>query len=165
MLKQEPARVEPAVRGSARGEALLGEPGERPASVRAGVRKWLLMAAGVGAVVLGTVGIVVPLLPTTPFLLLAAACFVRSSDRLYRWLLGHRWLGPYVRNYREHHAISGPLKAVTLILLWASLGYAVVGLVESPLVRGVLVLIGVSVTVHVLRLQTLPRGLRQPDRS
>ena len=66
----------------------------------------VLVVVGVAAVVVGAVGVVVPLLPTTPFLLLAAACFMRSSDRLYRWLTRNRLLGDYIRNYREHRAMT-----------------------------------------------------------
>ena len=68
-----------------------------------------LILCGCLAVVLGILGIFLPLLPTTPFLLLAAACFFRSSPRLYNWLISHKRMGPYIRNFREHRAI--PLKA------------------------------------------------------
>ena len=62
------------------------------------------IAAGLASVVAGAIGIVIPLLPTTPFLLLAAVCFVRSSDRLHRWLTTNRVFGSYLRNYREHRS-------------------------------------------------------------
>jgi len=62
--------------------------------------KWLLMSLGVLAMVVGLIGVVVPLLPTTPFLLLAAACFVRSSDTLYDRLTTNRLLGGFIRDYR-----------------------------------------------------------------
>src|SRR5512137_972615 len=80
--------------------------------------RWFLIISGLIAVGVGTVGIFVPLLPTTPFYLLAAACFFRSSDRLYNWLIGNRWCGPYIRNYREHRAIPRHAKIIALILLW-----------------------------------------------
>ena len=71
--------------------------------------KFFLAALGCLSFVLGVVGIFVPLLPTTPFLLLSAALWVRSSPRLYDWLLAHPCLGRYVRNFRENRAI--PLRA------------------------------------------------------
>ena len=83
-----------------------------------------MLVAGVISVGVGIVGIVVPLLPTTPFLLIAAACFVRSSEKLHRWLTGHRWLGPYIRNYQEHRAITNRTRVVALLLLWGTLGYS-----------------------------------------
>ena len=113
------------------------------------------MSAGVISVALGTVGIIVPLLPTTPFLLLAAACFVRSSDKLYLWLTNHRLFGSYIRNYREHRAVTWQTKVFTLLLLWAAIGYSGIAVVNSWLVRAVLLVIAVAVTVHVLSLGTI----------
>ena len=84
-------------------------------------RKWILVTIGTIAIGLGVIGIFVPLLPTTPFLLLAAACFARSSESLYTWLVGYKWFGDYIRHYHEHthndehthpHAANGK-KSVT----------------------------------------------------
>ena len=119
------------------------------------LHKKLLISAGVLSVVLATVGILLPLLPTTPFLLLAAACFIRSSDRLYRWLISHRWLGPYIKNYREHKAVTKWTKVMTLLLLWGTLGYAAIWVTSALAIRVLLLLVGVGVTVHVLSLKTL----------
>jgi len=118
------------------------------------MRKWLLVAIGVLSVGLATAGIFLPVLPTTPFLLLAAACFVRSSDRFYRWLINHRVFGAYIRNYREHRAITLQAKIVTLTLLWATIGYSAFVVIDSLPVRIVLLLIAVGVTAHVLCLRT-----------
>jgi len=118
-------------------------------------RKVLLATAGVISVALGTVGIVVPLLPTTPFFLLAAACFVRSSDGLYQWLINHRLFGSYIRNYREHRAVTWQTKLATLALLWVAIGYSGFVIVDSWIVRSILLVIAIAVTVHVLSLNTL----------
>ena len=123
------------------------------------LRKWLLISAGVLSVVLATVGVFLPLLPTTPFLLLAAACFMRSSDRLYGWLTTHKWFGPYIRNYREHKAITRRTKVVVLLLLWGTLGYTTLGVINALAVRALLLVIGVGVTVHVLSLKTLTQEM------
>jgi uncharacterized membrane protein YbaN (DUF454 family) len=104
---------------------------------------------------LGAAGAFLPVLPTTPFLLLAAACFVRGSDRLYRWLISHRWFGAYIRNYREHRAITVQSKVVTLALLWATIGYTTIVVARSWALRAVLLAIAVGVTIHVLSLRTL----------
>ena len=72
-----------------------------------------------------------PLLPTTPFLLLAAALWVRSSPRLYVWLLSHRRLGPYIRNFRENRAIPLRAKILSVTLLWATLLYCIFFVVEE----------------------------------
>ena len=116
--------------------------------------RWLLIGVGSLSVALGTVGIFVPLLPTTPFLLLAAACFVRSSPRLYRWLITHRWFGTYIRNYREHRVIPLRFKVLALTLLWLSIGYAVLAVAEALWLRLLLAGIAVAVTVHVALLRT-----------
>ena len=116
------------------------------------LRKWLLIAAGFIALGLGTIGVFVPLLPTTPFLLLAAASFFRSSDRLYTWLIQHKWFGATIRHYREHRAITLRAKVVTLLLLWSMIGYTALGIVSTWWVRALLGVIAVGVTIHILHL-------------
>ena len=119
------------------------------------IQRWLLIIIGLIAVGVGTIGIFVPLLPTTPFYLLAAACFFRSSDRLYRWLIGNKWCGPYIRNYREHRAIPRHAKIVALILLWGTIGHAVLALLDQLWLRILLVTIAAGVTIYLLSLKTL----------
>lgn len=131
------------------------------------LRRWLLVSVGVLSVCLGALGILVPLLPTTPFLLLAAACFIRTSDRLYQWLITQPVLGPYVRNYREHRAVAWQAKVLTLLLLWAVIGYSALGVIGSHVLRIVLLLIALAVTAHVLSLKTLTREMlsKGPSRN
>ena len=83
--------------------------------------RYLLMVLGSVALALGVAGIFLPLLPTTPFLLLAAALYFRSSPQLYEWLLSHKYLGPYIRNFRENKAIPLRVKIVSVTLVWATL--------------------------------------------
>ena len=118
-------------------------------------RKWSLAAIGIISVGLAAIGVFVPLLPTTPFLLLAAACFIRSSGRLYNWLVTHRWFGPHIRNYREHKAVALKVKVSTLGLLWGTIGYAAFGALDSWPPRILLLLVAGCVTAHVLSLKTL----------
>ena len=123
---------------------------------RGGLRRGLLVAAGLVCFGLGVVGIVVPILPTTPFLLLAAACFLRSSDRLHRWLLGNRVFGEYIRRYRNGEGLRLAAKATTLVLLWATLAFSALAAVPARLwwVRLILLAVGAGVTVHILRIRT-----------
>lgn len=123
--------------------------------VKSGIVKRLLIIIGILFVVLGILGIFLPLLPTTPLLLLAASCFIRSSERLYNWLLKNKWLGPYIKNYREHKAVSKRTKIVTLLLLWLTLSYSAIEVVSNLYVRIFLLIIGIGVTIHVLSLKTL----------
>lgn len=125
--------------------------------------RWLLLTAGTAAVVVGTIGIVVPLLPTTPFLLLAAACFIRSSERLYAWLIRHPWFGSYIRNYREHRGMTRRAKVIALGLLWGVIGYSAVMVAASWWLRLLLVLVAVGVTLHLWYLRTLAPDLPGPE--
>ncbi len=125
------------------------------------LRKGFYTVCGVLFVGLATLGIVLPLLPTTPFLLLAAACFIRSSDKRYQWLITHKWFGSYIRNYREHRALTRRAKVVTVVLLWVTLGFTIFGLLTNLLLQIALILIGTGVTVHILRYNTLPRDILQ----
>jgi hypothetical protein len=122
--------------------------------------RWLLAGAGVLSVALGIAGIFLPLLPTTPFLLLAATCFLHSSERLHHWLLHHKWFGPYIRNYRKHKALPTSAKSWTLFLLWATMLYAILFILDSLVLQILLLSIAVGVTVHVLKLKTLTEEMR-----
>lgn len=119
-----------------------------------GPRRWVLICLGFLFVGLGTVGMFVPILPTTPFLLLAAFFFARSSERFYHWLMNHKLFGPYLRNYREHKAMTLRAKIITLSVMWLAIGYVVLFTDQSLLVDFILVLIAVGVTVHIVRLRT-----------
>jgi len=117
----------------------------------------VLICAGLVCVGLGVAGIFVPLLPTTPFLLLAAACFIRSSDRFYEWLMNNRWVGAYLRNYIEHRATTMSTKVVCIATLWCFLGLAGIFFTDSTLVRVLLLVVAVGVTAHLLSLKTVRR--------
>jgi len=115
----------------------------------------LLIVAGTALVALGVIGVLVPVLPTTPFLQLAAACYARSSPRFHDWLLNHRLLGRYIRHYREGRGLPWPSKALTLALLWASLLYAGVCVVDALWARLAFLVIAGGVTWHLLSIPTL----------
>ena len=117
------------------------------------VPRWILVLVGVLSVGLATAGIVVPLLPTTPCLLLAAACFVRSSDRLHRWLLGHRVYGPIIRGYREHRALPASSKVTILVFTWAAILTSILVLVHPA--RFVLLAPAIGATWMMIRMPTL----------
>ena len=97
------------------------------------MKKFFLIFAGFLFTALGVIGIFLPLLPTTPFLLLAAAAFFRSSEKYYRWLLDNKYLGKYIKNYREKRGIPSRAKITALILLWISIGYSAFFAVAIPI--------------------------------
>lgn len=132
-----------------------GPMGSNPASRRL---RLLLTTAGLICVGLGAVGAFVPLLPTTPFLLLAAACFARSSDRFYRWLMTNKFMGTYIRNYTEHRATTMATKVGSTAMLWCCLAFAAAFFTESPAVRSLLLVVALGVTVHLASLKTIRHG-------
>ncbi|MBM3157382.1 MAG: DUF454 domain-containing protein [Chloroflexi bacterium] len=103
----------------------------------------------------GTVGIFLPLLPATPFFLLAAACYARSSKRFYDWLLYNRIFGSYIRNYREGKGIALRVKVITLALLWGTIIYSAFFVVDALYWQIILLVIAVGVTTHILKTRTL----------
>lgn len=125
----------------------------------------LLLAAGCAALALGAVGIFVPVLPTTPFLLLASLCFLNSSQRLHDWLMNHKYLGPPLRNYLQHRAISRADRWRALIFLWLSMGISI-ALLDHLHIRLALACVGLAVSVHLFLLKTRPRNsTSSPDAS
>jgi hypothetical protein len=118
----------------------------------------LLVAVGTLSVALGVVGIFVPLLPTTPFLLLAAYCYARSSERFYHRLMTNRWLGAYIRDYREGRGIPRRTKVVTVALLWLTMGHAILFVVPAWWVDLLLFALAASVTVFLLTRRTRSDG-------
>jgi hypothetical protein len=127
------------------------------------IKRIALIACGTLCVALGVLGIFLPLLPTTPFLLLAAVCYARSSRRFYHWLLTNRWCGAYIRHYREGRGIPRRQKVLTLLLLWLTIGSTAGFAVSLWWVRGILVGIAVGVTIHLLRIKTITsKSLNSP---
>ncbi|AJJ09536.1 hypothetical protein CH64_3612 [Yersinia rohdei] len=116
--------------------------------------RWLLIVLGWLAVVLATLGVVLPLLPTTPFLLLAAWCFARSSPRFHHWLLYRSWFGSYIRTWQQHRALPPGAKwkaiAVTLLTFAISLW-----LVKIWWVRGILLVILTLLLIFMLRMPVI----------
>jgi len=109
-----------------------------------------LAALGVFFVALGALGAVLPVLPTTPFLLLAAWCFARSSDRLHDWLHANRLFGQYLRRYRSGEGIPLRAKAFSVALLWLTIGSSIAwALPERPWLTALLTAIGTAVTAHI----------------
>jgi uncharacterized protein len=125
------------------------------------VKKILLIIAGNISLSLGIVGIFVPVLPTTPFLLLSAACFLRSSDRLYQWLTGHRIFGAYIRYYIVYRAISVRAKVISVVMLWIVIGGTIVFFIDMLWLRILLIIIAFSVTVFILSRKTLTGEMRK----
>ncbi|MGA1820589.1 MAG: YbaN family protein [Thermoplasmatota archaeon] len=116
--------------------------------------KIILITAGTLFTAIGLVGIFIPILPTTPFLILAAACYLRSSDRMYKWLLTNRVFGRYLKNYLEKKGIPLGVKIFTLLLLWFTILLSAFVFVDIFWVRVMLIIIAIAVTVHLIMIRT-----------
>lgn len=129
---------------------------QTPASVTRMAKKLTVSACGLTAFALGLLGIVIPLLPTTPFLLLAAFCFFHGSRRLHQWMESHPWFGEQLRLWRQQRAISVKVRRVALLYLWVTIGISAVFVVQPLVYR--LILLGLAVTVSIILfgLKTLP---------
>jgi uncharacterized membrane protein YbaN (DUF454 family) len=117
------------------------------------LKRRLLIIIGTICVVSGVIGIFVPILPTTPFLLLAAACFLRSSPRFHRWLMNNRLFGTYIRNYTEGKGIPLKVKLFTIFLLWATIGISI-WLAANLIVTVILLIVATGVTIHIICIRT-----------
>ena len=115
----------------------------------------LLAALGLLSLGLGILGIFLPVLPTTPLLLLAAALFLRSSRPLYDWLMNHPKLGPYIRNFMEHKAIPLRIKIISVSMVWITLLYCALAVADHWAFRLFFVVLAVCITAHILSYKTL----------
>jgi len=112
--------------------------------------KYILAFLGLTSLTLGVIGIFLPLLPTTPLLLLAATLFMKSSTRLYNWLMNNKYLGKHLHNYMKHKTISVKTKISSISLLWIAILASIFFVVENLFVKIVLLIIAIAVTWHIL---------------
>ena len=136
-----------------------------PQRSRTLVGRFFWATAGLALVALATLGIVLPGLPTTPFLLLAAACFARGSERLERWLLSSPTFGPLIRDFRTHRCVPRRIKAFALTMMWLFVTYALTlgmpaHLVVPRIVVGAAAVVG---TIYLLSLPSEPRPVDAPE--
>lgn len=121
----------------------------QPVKTRSPIVRMLLIAIGCLSVAGGVAGIFLPLVPTVPLLLLAAACFVRSSDRFYRWLLDHRLLGPLVGRYIEGKGMPRRAKVIAIVMVWTSISLTALFAVEELWLRLLLLGVATGITVYL----------------
>jgi uncharacterized membrane protein YbaN (DUF454 family) len=114
-------------------------------------RRAALLVCGTLSLALGIIGIFVPLLPTTCFLLVAAWCYARSSSRLYDRLMQAKWIGGYLRRYRDERSIPSHVKTASLVMMWITIGYSVYAF-PNMLIRVALLVTAGGVTWHLYRL-------------
>lgn len=128
------------------------------------MKKLIFLVIGSFSFVLGFIGIFLPLIPTTPFFLLTAFCYVRSSRRLYLWLMNHKVYGVYVKNYLEHKAITKKAKITSLSMLWFTMGLNIFIFVKPLGLKFLLLFIACAVSYHILNLKTFIRPQVEQDK-
>jgi len=114
----------------------------------------LFFVAGSVSLAVGTIGIVLPILPTTPLLLLALACYCRSSKRMTKWVLTNKYFGSYIRRYKEGKGIPIKTKIIALAALWITISYSAFFIVNIWIVQLILFAIAIAVSIHIIRLPT-----------
>lgn len=130
------------------------EQNRKEATQKIMIKRYLCITSGIVFLALGIIGIFIPLLPTTPFLLLSAALFFQGSPRLYQWLLNHKQLGPYIRNFREERSIPLRAKILSISLLWITCLHCIFFLLPACWMKLLLGLIAIGVTCYLLSFKT-----------
>ena len=132
------------------------DPGIRRRGVVADSRaaRIAFIAAGHVCLGLGITGVILPVLPGVVFLIGSAACYARGSMRFYNWLLGHKWLGPPVRDWEEHRAMTVRAKLVSIVMLVGGIAITIVFVVKLFWVRVMLALMAIGLTSLILFIKT-----------
>jgi uncharacterized protein len=119
------------------------------------MKRYLFLILGTLFFILGIIGIALPLLPTTPFLLLSAACYMRSSQKLYIRLTTHKTFGPLINNYLTHRAITLKTKITAITTLWICILLTAFGISHFWWVQILLTIIAIGVTLYLISLKTI----------
>jgi len=124
-------------------------------TLRSRIIRAFFFVAGTVSLAIGAVGIVLPGLPTTPLLLLALACYVRSSERMTQWILTNKYFGDYIRRYMEGKGIPLKTKILALAFLWATITCSAFLMVQNWLIiQLILFAVAIGVTIHLIKLPT-----------
>lgn len=114
----------------------------------------ILIGSGTIFLLIGIIGIFIPILPTTPFLLLAAACYAKGSSKFYTWLINNKWFGEYIKNYRERKGIPFSVKIISITMLWITIAFSIFIIISNLLIQIILISIAIGVTIHILTIKT-----------
>lgn len=128
--------------------------GSAPTLHRSRLVRGLLWLAGTVSLILGLIGVVLPGLPTTPFVLLAAACYAKASPRLHAALLQHRWTGPLLRDWEAHRSLTRRTKTIAVVSMLVMVGFSIWSFQHRPVAQAVLVVLGAIGAWVVLRIPT-----------
>lgn len=119
------------------------------------VLSYFYLFMGIILLGIGILGIFLPLLPTTIFLILASACFIKGSPKAHNWLINNRWLGGYIRNYKEKSGLTVKSKFTNVAALWISIAFSAFYFTNELYIRIILLIIAIGVTIHLASIKTL----------
>ena len=136
----------------------MGE--EEPAkhSLSQKMMRGVYIIVGTIALILGAIGVFLPVIPTTPFIILAAACYLRGSDRLHAWILSSRWFGATIKNYQAGRGLTRDTKLRAISMMWVMILISAWFFVSSLFVRVAMICVSIGVTVYLVRLPTLGKS-------
>ena len=131
-----------------------------PTESRSPLVRWLILIVGGLAFACGVAGIFLPLLPATPLLILAAACFARAHRPFHEWMLGHRWIGPMLHDWYVHRSLPYGTKAFAIVTMLLSFGLSIAFFVRPPWLKAVLALVALGLAAWLYRIPSRPRAAR-----
>ena len=123
----------------------------------------ILISLGWIFVALGVIGAFLPVMPTTIFLLIAAGLFARSSDRFYNWLINHKYLGVYIRDYMKHRGMPLKAKIIAISMLLLTIGYSAFFVVEQLTIQILLIVIALGVSIYIISIKTINKPIPTTD--
>lgn len=118
------------------------------------IRRYFYFYSGILLVIIGAVGIFLPILPTTIFLILASACFIKSSPKAHQWLKNHKLFGQYIRTYEENSGLTIKSKIFNILFLWIMISISIIFFTSKISTKIVLLVIAIGVTIHLLLIKT-----------
>jgi len=118
------------------------------------IYRYAYLVGGILLVAIGVIGIFLPVLPTTIFLILASACFVKSSPKANEWLRNHKILGVYLKNYQDKSGLTIKSKVINIIFLWITISVSAFLLTESLPIKILLFAIATGVSIHLIMIKT-----------
>jgi uncharacterized membrane protein YbaN (DUF454 family) len=130
------------------------ENSENTKTLKIKLHRYAYFSAGILLVAIGIIGIFLPLLPTTIFLILASACFVKSSPRANEWLRNHKILGVYIKNYQDKSGLTVKSKIFSIAFLWISISISGLLLTNEFYIRMILLAIAIGVSIHLISVKT-----------
>jgi uncharacterized membrane protein YbaN (DUF454 family) len=116
------------------------------------------IVVGTIALIIGAIGLFLPVIPTTPLVILAAACYYRGSDRLHNWILSSRWFGETIKNYQEGRGLTRNTKVRAISMMWVMILVSAWFFVSNLFVRVAIICVAIGVTVYLVRLPTLEKN-------